>query len=357
MQKITVIICFSYIKNEKYIFDPKFLRPDLRRLLIFTHNQTQCPLENIYILTDLSPNEKIINEIRTDIYDYVNRYCAKIGYIGDIPKCRDNIMTWIRFISERVSYFLKINSQDLYTKILHNILPIIRSSNVVEFASLFTNFIPIVGVNHFDETLKMIFDLPMKYLFFYYTGHGVKYLTRSWEYEYRLIIPNQNEVQFYSRKILQRRFEKIFSIAHSFIVFDCCHAESFVDLPYQQSFLSDGIKMLRMPTEVTGVPDIIYFGSTHQNQTCGFFEISNDRGSLFTYYLLQFLKNLNKEKSRNFIHLSKNVEEKIQKYRSLLDKPQQNLFIRINKLDITDLPSWLFPSNCSGVRCELIEEP
>jgi hypothetical protein len=287
-------------------------------------------LENTYIITDIQPVKKIQDEIIDDFCTEVIRYLKEIEFCNNsLSHCKENPFKWVKGICGE--------DEVLYNKIINTILPIIRSSNVIEFASIFTNFTIINGRNHLDLTLKNIFLQPMTHLFFYYTGHGI----RKWSgrnYDVCLVVPAANAVtEFYSQQDLQKQFELIYDKVNSFIVFDCCHGDNILKLPLKITFPKGSSKV---PNSKSFKKSHIYLSSTSNNQTCGFYTSKDRRhgGSLFTYYLLQFL---NQHQDLTLSNL-KEVEDKIQKYRRLTQKKPQNISISISKESITYLPSWLF---------------
>ena len=70
----------------------------------------------------------------------------------------------------------------------------------------------------------------------------------------------------------------------------------------------------------------------------------SDPGSLFTYYLFEFLKGIKDKNSENrkFFRLYSNVEKKIQDYRNFIGKPEQNITIGISDENIEEFPLWIF---------------
>lgn len=349
-RKTTVILCFTYTDDKKYKFNSAYLRSDLRRIISFSHNRIGCMLENTYIITDIQPNRKIRDEIIDDFCTEVIKYLKEIKFpINDLSYCKGNPFKWVKSICG--------NDEMLYNKIINTILPVIRSSNVIEFASIFTNFTIINGKNHLDSTLKDIFLKPMTHLFFYYTGHGVRKWSVTNEkrgYDICLVVPvyksleSQGMTEFYSQQDLRKRFESIYDKVESFIVFDCCHAQSILKFPYNLTLSKQNTNFVDDIQKFKG--SHIYLSSTCNNQTCGFFTSGDRRhgGSLFTYYLLQFL---NQHWNPNISDL-REVEDDIQNYRILTQKKPQNISIGISKENITYLPSWLF----SNTKNRIIEQ-
>lgn len=351
MRKVTVITCFSYHNNKKYTFHPNHLRSDLRRIISFSHNSIGCDLNDIYVLTDIVPSSNIRQEILEDFQFEVHKVLSSKNKIGSIYwpglKTQDlnDICTeltlktplkWLKQVCKDACNLIKvqINSVQLYEILLQKIVPVIRNTSIVEFASLFTRFGLISGPQHYHKMLKNIFSEHISHLFFYYTGHGIKIYTHtdSSRHDVHLVIPaseDKDKVGFYSQQQLQHCFNRILSKVHAFIVFDCCHAEKLLDV-------SDYFDT-----------DIIYLSSTQRDQTCGFYDSYHEFGSVYTYYLMNFLNLVMTELQQRkykiqLERLYNHVETKVNKYRSTTGKPPQNMFISLSKDIIQHLPSWLF---------------
>ena len=343
MQKVAVITCFSYLGNKKYVFNPEYLRSDLRRIVSFSHNKVGCPLDRIYVLTDIRPSDRIRKEILDDFQTAVK---AELQIPREVlrssQKHEGRPLDWLRSLTQKIE---PRRPHHLYGRLLRQILPVIRSSSVVEFASLFTNLIIISGENEYRTALESIFRLPMTHLFFYYTGHGI----RAWP-GVCLLIPRSGQVDLQSRKVLQTLFQRILGNLDALIVFDCCHAEGLIDLPYKTTFTS-------YPTrpgtgqEVKG--EVIYLSSTLSDQTCGFYTSGNEHGSLYTYYLIKFLESITNRQPVQLSQLKSQVEDPIRQYRKRQMKPPQNMLIGLSNEQIEHLPSWLFERSVRGL--ELIE--
>lgn len=365
-KKTSIIICFAYTEDRKYEFNSEYLRSDLRSIVTFSHNQTGCLLENTYIITDILPVKKIQDEILDDFCTEVIKYLRELGGLTDsysavsveyVQKFKLTPLQWLYNLCKQVTS--KANASNLYNKIITTILPVIREMNAIEFASLFTNFIIITGKSHFDQTLRKIFSQPMTHLFFYYTGHGIRRWTNDRRsYDICLIIPGKVS-EFYSRQDLRKKFELVLNNVDSFIIFDCCHAETILEFPHKLGFSEK--QYTEMPSVIQSSKNYninnnnshIYLSSTCNNQTCGFYIPKNNQcgSSLFTYYLIKFLKKIGnnidicRNKYMRNISLLKDVEENIQKYRKLSKKKPQNISISLSKNTITTLPLWLFENN------------
>lgn len=382
-KKVTIVTCFSYMGNRKYVFNPQYLRSDLRRIISFSHNRIGCSLENTYVITDLHPSKELQNEILKDFCSEVISYFRELGFLYDsyLMPPTDHLRNigpfkWLYFLCNQVipdSNSRKIN--DLYDDTINTILPVVRSSNVVEFVSLFANFILITGKIHFDQTLENLFSQSMTNLFFYYTGHGIRLrsdiihnYSKQQACEFCLVIPGSHySAEFYSRRDLQKRFAAIIGKIPSFIVFDCCHSESILEFPYKITFSNEKANLYISNYNYNYKQlDSIYLSSTRNNQTCGFYVSDSDNygGSLFTYYLIYFLDNIAAQfsskicrRKTNLLDLSRlrEVEGKVQKYRKLAEKKPQNVSIGLSQDSITQFPIWLF-NNIINPRFQLVEQ-
>lgn len=357
MRSLTVITCFSYIGNAKYLFNPNYLRSDLRRILAYSLNHVQCSLSNIYVVTDILPDNQIKEEILQEFQDEVNEQLQKLGYYKLSVEQTLSPISWLHQVCHKASVYLKISRGKIFNKIVKHILPILRNSNVVEFASLFTKFVKVKGSLHYDLTLQKIFTLLkpgyINYdnLFFYYTGHGIRHWTTQNGHkqikDICLVVPARNGTsEPYSRKSLRKTFQIIPPTSSCFIVFDCCHAESLIDLPFKITFNKFG-ETISKGISFSNYPDMVYLASTQHNQTCGFYVSTEECGSVFTYYLIKCLEKLSKKLKTHpkyFYYLNSEVEEKINEYRIFSKKSPQNMLIRLNRNTIVELPTWLFPT-------------
>jgi hypothetical protein len=356
MQKVAVITCFSYLGTKKYVFNPEYLRSDLRRIIAFSHNKAGCPLDRIYVLTDLQPSEQIRREILDDFQAEVKIYLEELriprAILSEALKFsqshENRPLEWLRRLSRRIE---PKRPEHLYRRLLRQILPVIRSGSVVEFASLFTNLTIISGEAEYRRAIDSIFRLPMTHLLFYYTGHGIRIQSANYRQGVYLIIPRSGQIDLQPRETIQALFQQILGRVSSFIVFDCCHAETLIDLPHKLTFTP----LARRSLPQSGVDqdrknEVIYLSSTLHNQTCGFYTSGKEYGSLYTYYLIKFLKST---RGANLSQLRHEVEERIRQYRERQMKPPQNMLIGLSHREIRQLPRWLFERSEPGF--DLIE--
>lgn len=343
MQKVAIITCFSYVGNKKYVFNPEYLRSDLRRIVSFSHQKIGCHFDHIHVLTDLQPSERIRQEILNDFQALVQVELQALRplltkALQSSRKYEQRPLDWLRSMTRVVE---PRRPDELYRRLLRRILPVLRSTSVVEFASLFTNLVPISGEAEYRRAITSILKQPMTHLFFYYTGHGVRGWTSDGRPSVCLIVPKSGEVDFQSREVVQSLFRQILRRVAALIVFDCCHAESMIDLPYKTSFVGRPIQQgSRQPFQ----NDVLYLSSTLHDQTCGFYTLGREYGSLYTYYLIRFLESLSRPVELS--QLRSEVEDKVGRYRQRHMKPPQNMLIGLSDRRIDRLPTWLF----EGVR-------
>ncbi len=359
MSSITVITCFTYPNNEKFVFNPDYLRSDLRRILAFSHNQIGSSLKDIYVLTDIVPDEKICNEIIRDFQEEVTKslksrkVCLDTQLLNRSQIYRKRPLEWLE-------YLLKILAiSHVFEPLIQEILPIIRRESSVEFASLFTNFALIFGKQEYEECLAEIFQRSMKHLFFYYSGHGVRLIDLH-EHELSLAIPTQTmHPQYYSRKALQKCFQKYLHSIDTIVVFDCCYGEKFLEQPYQIGFLSNDC--FRRNTSHIQAESMIYLSGTRSYQTCGFYKDPKEFSSLYTYYFLKYLNKISTEirlgkDSRELCRLHVEVENRVQEYRRHTGKEPQNMLIGLSNSNINRLPKWLFKNAFAGKKNLLFDQ-
>lgn len=334
---IVVLMCFSYCRNSKYIFDPENIRADLCRLITFAIKNLKCNLENIYLLTDFIPNERKVSEIGADFHqEVIDIAFPSSSDNNDREDQLDDIID-----KGPLPWLLNLCNQDYrqYNSIMRQIIPEIRNSNVVEFATLFVNYIAISGLSHFIDVLQnILWKTQEDKIFLYYTGHSVK----SYDGEdVQLVIPTGGDtVEYINKTEFQQLIEGIPHFTYTFFGFDSCYGESILDLAQKITFTKDGkmIKRVRY-NKKTIRKDIILFTSTLGDQTCGFFENQKRRGSLFTYYLLKSLTDL--PKNHDFSIFASQIETPVGEYRTKMNKPIQNICIWTGRDSVFKLPRWL----------------
>lgn len=344
MKSKVLITCFSYGGNRKYMFNPDHLRADLKRILTLVLNKNISPLEEVTILTDIVPFGYLVNEIRTDFQQEVERFLREKGYHGDIVRTGKGgkaLLPWLRQICEEASVYFHTCAKELYKEVLEALPFILRSSTVVEFASLFTNFVQIKSKDRYELELEKVFKSmkPQDNLFFYYSGHGVRFINSDKVVEkVCLIIPSsRGSEEYYNRNSFSKLISRC-AVGNIFMVFDCCHSSEMIDLPFQINFEKSHSYLGRIKPTTKTRANIIYLGSTKEGQTCGFYD-KGEYGSIFTYHLLSCLNSLRKEIS--FDKLYRCVEVKVQAYRNKSGKPPQNMFISVTSISIQGIPKWL----------------
>lgn len=358
MSSITIITCFTYPDNRKFVFNPDHLRSDLRRVLTFSHNQIGSSLKEIYVLTDILPDERICNGIISDFQEEVMSSLRKRDLNIDIQTLNRSQIHRRRPL-EWLNYLLKNSS--LAETIATEILPILNKESSIEFASLFTNFAVISGKQEYEDCLVKIFQRPMKNLFFYYSGHGVR-LIDVHNHELCLVIPLQSgQTHYYSRKSLQKCFQRYLEGTDMVVIFDCCYGEEFLEQPHKIGFLpGDNLREKGMSASYTS-NHILCLSGTRSNQTCGFYSDPRESSSLFTYYLFQHLNRISEEirsgrDSRELSRLDSEVEKKIQEYRERTGKQPQNMVMSISHPEINRFPKWFFKNSFKKQKPFLVEE-
>ena len=311
----------------------------------------------MYVITDIPPNINLRNEIRKEFYEEVNNNLNKLGLKHNITFYKtQSPLAWLEQVCTNLTYNNDYSATYLFISIVSKIIPVINNHNVIEFVSLFTNFIQIRGGVHYEQSINSIFStLPHSTnLFFYYTGHGVRFIdvynNIQIVHDVRLVIPSYHgSIDFYSRHTLQRSFAMLNSETSCIVIIDCCHGENLLELPL--TFKADGKLKHSSEQRLSNKYDssIIYLSSTIQGQTCGFYIDDKDSGSLFTHYLIKTLKttSLNTERI-NKIH--SDIEQKIHKYRIRTGKTPQNIVISYSHDKNKYLPQWLFENKENTVK-------
>ena len=345
---ITIITCFSYPDTRKFIFNPVHLRSDLRRVLAFAHNKVGSSFQDIYVLTDIKPDPQIRDKILRDFQEQVIFSLRRRGLPRPSSIGRLRPLEWLqRIVGDKLAY-----------EIIREIMPAIHISTSVEFASLFTNFSLICGNKDYDDSLIAIFKRPMKNLFFYYSGHGVKTLDHT-GHDLGLVIPDRfGGTQFYPRVRVQECFKHYLSSVHLLVIFDCCYGENFLEQPYRWDFSERRNRVLE--SSHTGEHEVICLSGTRSNQTCGFYSDQRESSSLYTYYLVRCLNEISEEikngvDNRDLSRLYHEVELRVQEYRSRTGKTPQNMLIGLSNPDINRFPKWLFRRSFNGEKETLVE--
>lgn len=361
MASITIITCFTYSNNRKFVFNPDHLRSDLRRIISFSHNHVGSSLKEIYVLTDIIPNERICNEIIRDFQEEVLKLLRSQKIKLD-PQLINRSQIYRKRPLEWLEYILKIVNSDHYREnILQEILPIISRESSVEFASLFTNFAVVSGKQEYEECLTEIFQRCTRHLFFYYSGHGVRLIDIR-DNELSLVIPTESgQTEYFSQKTLQRCFQKYLHGIHLMAIFDCCYGERFLQQPYQIGFLPHDSLLLSSEKGSEDDSQVICLSGTRVDQTCGFYQNDRESSSLYTYFLFKFLNKISNEirsgkDNRDIVRLCSEVEDRVQNYRKITGKPPQNMLIGLSNPSIYQLPRWIFKNSFRGTKTTLIEE-
>lgn len=379
---IQILTCFSYTRNHKYIFDEENIKTDLKRMLMFSITNLNCRMENIFVLTDLVPDTEKMDEMCIDFETEVLMYLKNKGFedidCGSYQEFKDKQLgdqggnhvyrplNWLWNICLQLSD-TRVQPMELYREVMDNIIPVINNSNVIEFCSLFVNFINVDGARHYLDILSNIFERD-KRIFFYYSGHCIRSCTFTDIY---MVIPTAGyEVEHLNRDQLQPIFngmenqedeetESNRRCKQIFCVFDCCYAESLIKMPYRITFDTQPGKRVTMRRKKLLQRDldnyIIVITSTFRDQKCGF--LDEDKGSIFTFYVIRCLRKIsNMCKSKNktpevknlgdnpldFTVLYEMVERNICKYREKFGKSAQNMCILVSHSNLHHIPTWIY---------------
>jgi len=328
MTKTVIITCFGYPGNSKYAFNPNYVRSDLRRVLAFAINRVKCHIDKIIVLTDLNWDLRVAQDIYRSYQDEVIGYLRELGW--KTPKgfrAGSSPSEWLRNVCELASRDLKC--RDLQDRITRKIIPVLNTETIIEFASLFTSFRMVCGMQDYYDQIKRALSNVGNQLLFYYTGHGVRFINQWGKIEgLALVIQQRNSKPEYLKvELVQKLFLGLPDTLRGLVVFDCCHASGVVQMPHS---LTSG----EIVTELTPRKGIVVLASCREDQTCGFYD--QKYGSLFTYFLISAL---NKGKT-NLRDIIPRIESKILEYRKSHHKPDQNITVSSNQPYLEEIPDW-----------------
>jgi hypothetical protein len=166
-----------------------------------------------------------------------------------------------------------INSRHIYHDISTVLSYCQRLSNVVVITDLpmkreiqKVKWIIVTSLESFKNSLKTIINSKPP-LFLYFSGHGVVE-----DGEFNIVIPGEDLHSYYPGAKLVTRLSK-FMKKDSVIIFDCCHGELFLSLPY----ISE--------TPYGYIPKLFFIFSCQSDEKCGFDKV----GSSFTNKLFKIL--------------------------------------------------------------------
>jgi hypothetical protein len=345
MTKIVVITCFGYPGSRDYSFDPEYVRADLQRVITFAINKVGCRTEKVIVLTDLSPDPQVVAEILREYQKTVRTYFRELGYRDEIPKSDRPPIEWLHDLVLKVSPRIRIAPQSLLNMVDDHIQPVIRGETVVEFASLFTNFRVISGPrDYYDQVQRQIFRaVPGDQILFYYTGHGIRFVSRGETRGFALIVLTRaGKAEYLETEKVKAIFDQLPDNVRGLVVFDCCNSSAIVSMPYEMNKKGE---VSARPAIPGNRKKVVFLASCKEDQTCGFYEDkrSGRYGSLFTYYLINCL---NKGKY-NLRRIFRDVESAVQEYRKSHGKPAQNMSIRMTHPGIEEIPDWSLRSDAS----------
>ena len=356
MSNYAVIVCFTYVKNSRYALNPRYVKADLRRVLTYSFNHLKNSLEHTSIITDILPEKYKIDEVNLSFqHEVISFLTDTYSHLkGATPNTNLFPLKWLyQFCQEH-----KLDYPEIYGRVKTEITPVIRTSNVIEFAYLFTKFTLISGKHEFTDLLrKKLSDIPLKTkLLFYFTGHAIKKTSTKEsgkvcsdvETVY-MLIPNKNHgSSFVADSAIRDIFRVLKTTIEVFFILDCCYSQQFIDTVYKTTFSSHGNQVLfeNITDKIIlneDVDNIFYIGSTLGDQTCGFYSVSPEEGSVFTFFLLKYMNEIVNNKLQNSVaQLYQSVEKPIFKYRKSKEEPKQNIILCKNNNNFTKLPSWLF---------------
>ncbi len=337
MKNIAILTCFTYTNATDYkTFLDDDIKSDLRRLLPFCSNKIGCSMENIYILTDIIPNQNIQQNIINNYVNNVIKYFNSRG-IKEIPT--HDISTkpshWCYNIAKKYAPVLNTNLKQLLMEIHNSMSHDLRNNNIIEFGSCFNTFI---YVNSKEQYCNQLINILQKVesgdnVFYYFSGHG------SYKNGISLVIPTRSPTsQFLQGTEFDYILEKyIKQGTRSIFILDCCHSSEIISLQFR---VPSGIKskVERTAKKYSG-KDIMVVSSTIGDESCGFYE-SEPRGSLFTHY---FLEACNKKIPITFNDIFVKVQNNINNYRSKNKQLKQTITIQSNNRKILEnniFPFW-----------------
>lgn len=291
MVKTVIITCFGYPKNNKYVFDPIYIRSDLKKVISFALSKVKCKLQNIIVITDLDPNKKIVQEINEEI---------------------------------------KLSSKRMKPKF--------RSNNILEFISIFTCFHKLDSAKEYYNLLQDLFHKinPGDELFFYFTGHGIRFVEEDKIKGFAIVVQGENGTgEYISSEKMQHLINLLPNNIKGLIVLDCCNSSELISLGYE--YHPNG--NITFPSRSQSKDHkLVFLASCKSDQTCGFYEneIENKYGSLFTHYLLPHIK----KPKFSFMKIFTQVGKLVLDYRQNNGKPPQNITIQMSSPDLREIPEF-----------------
>ena len=186
------------------------------------------------------------------------------------------------------------------------------------------NMCNVLSKTEFTKALKSALEEVGDVLFIYFSGHGD-------EERDGLVLPDDSLLEwniFY--KILLSHVPMDTEVC---LVFDCCYPPDF-NLSYT---LCEKRFRLLHPYAIPPLHQIQVFTSSHPSQRSE----SSDRGSLFTRFFFQQLKEIfsNKSSSLNLVDFKDNIDEKIRNKRG---KKAQKIYIYSSHSHLPLLKWWLW---------------
>ena len=343
MNTISMLTCFAYHgTNDRYdTFPDEFIRSDLRRLVALCNNKLGCKINNLYILTDISPYLRVQNQIINEYKTIVDQYCIGKGII-DYPKYigDKNCFEWILDVCNYISPKRGLNVIECYKEINKKFRVCLKTSNIIEFCNCFTNITFINNKYQYMKKCKYIFlkTEGRENFYFYFTGHGTSRNGLS------LVIPtgkkpchllNGNEIDELIEKYISDNVKCTW-------ILDCCNSGEIISFKY------------RLPRKVkTNIyrdykefknKKMLSISSCVGDESCCFYE-QYPQGSLFSKYFLDECEN---EFPLSFDSILTNVQININNYRKKINKnlhgkKMGNQTITIQATDHKFLERGIFP--------------
>jgi hypothetical protein len=295
----------GYPDVERYTFNPSYIMSDLRRVISFALNKIGISSHNIYVMSDLSPDPQVVDTILMDYqYQAIEKF-KNMGYDHKITRSvKKRPLDWLY---EQCKKIQPESAKDLYDKIRMDIIPNIRTSNSLEFASLFTRFINIDGKRQYNNELKNIGSLitDNDQVFWYFSGHSVRLTSNGTVYDQALVIQRTDGSPDYMKS--NKLYRRIGNLNNTMMIFDCCHSAGLF--------------------EPTG-QNTVYLASANEKESCGFYDnkTTNEYGSLFTVILFRYLN----QGIHHLDQLHNKIVHDVGEYRKKMKKEPQSMTVKIS---------------------------
>lgn len=293
-----IITAFSYRHDEKFRFYPSHLITDIRRMISFCLYKTGILPENITLITDCSCDKEQAKRYNLEYQTKAIKHLNRIKKDAEID------------LRMKTGKWLKQYDLDMIYEL--------TDRNILEYCYLFVNYIFISGKEDYIEKLK-IYSENTSELLLYFSCHGIKSQNKTY-----LAIPCQDCIasELISSTQFREKLSEMCKNKNTVVFFDACYSEKFC------------------PKE----NNILFIGSTHKNETCGFYSLHDKiAGSLFTHYLIRVLREVKRDEKCSLEILNK-IRDDILTYRRGKYKTDQNIYIWSTE---KEFPNWLFTNELS----------